>query len=227
MIITTKKPLEEILRHIKNGLPAGQAGEKVFLVGCGECSTTCKTGGEPDVLSLKGQLEANGINITGYAVPEAPCVAAKVKLDFAKHIKEIKEADSILVLACGLGAQSVRENDRFGKVVHIACDTLFMGEVDKDGVFKERCSGCGECVLELTGGICPITLCAKGLLNGPCGGVNKGKCEVDKERDCAWVLIYNELKRQNRLENLKEIQPPKDYSKMNKPRQVNLTAAPV
>jgi len=215
MIITKQKPLKELLQYIKKG-------EKVFLVGCGECSATCKTGGETEVLAIKKELEGQGIVITGWAMPDAPCIAAKIKVEFAKHLKEIKDADSILVLACGLGAQSARENDRFSKVVHIACDTLFMGEIDKEGVFKERCSACGECVLELTGGICPITLCAKGLSNGPCGGVNKGKCEVDKDRDCAWALIYNELKRQNKLEHLKKIQPPKDHSKMNKPRQLRL-----
>ena len=217
MIITNQKPLEVILRHIKKA-------EKIFIVGCGECATTCKTGGEPEILAVKAALEKEGVVITGWAIPDAPCVASQIKLSFAKHLKEVKEADGILVLACGLGAQSVRENDRFLKMVHIACDTLFMGEMDKDGVFKERCSGCGECVLELTGGICPITLCAKGLLNGPCGGSDKGKCEVDKERDCAWALIYKELKRQGRLDKLREFRPPKDYSKMNKPRQVSLTA---
>ncbi|MBI4335577.1 MAG: methylenetetrahydrofolate reductase C-terminal domain-containing protein [Candidatus Omnitrophica bacterium] len=218
MIITKHKPLEEIFRYIR-------AGEKVFLVGCGECSTTCKTGGEPEVKWMKGELEKAGRAVTGWTVPKAPCVAAQIKGEFARHLKEVKEADSILVLACGLGAHSIRENDRFAKIVHIACDTLFMGEMDKDGVFKERCSACGECVLELTGGICPVTLCAKGLLNGPCGGVNKGKCEVDKERDCAWVLIYNELKKQGKLEYMSEIHPAKDHSKMNKPRQLKIAAA--
>jgi len=217
VIITKQKPLQEILQHIRKG-------EKVFLVGCGECSTTCKTGGEDEVAAVKQALEKEGVAITGWAVPKAPCVAAQIKTEFARHMKEIKEADSILVLACGLGSHSVRENDRFSKIIHVACDTMFMGEVDKDGVFRERCSACGECVLELTGGICPITLCAKGLLNGPCGGVNKGKCEVDKERDCAWVLIYNELKKQGKLDYLKRTQPPKDHSKMNKPRQLNLAS---
>ncbi|MDD5450137.1 MAG: methylenetetrahydrofolate reductase C-terminal domain-containing protein [Candidatus Omnitrophica bacterium] len=218
MIITKKKPLKELLTYIKKG-------EKVFLIGCGECSTTCKTGGEEEVLALKKELEKEGIKIAGWALPKAPCIAAQIKTEFARHLKEIKEADSMLVLACGLGAQSVRENDRFAKVVHIACDTMFIGEVDKEGIFKERCSACGECVLELTGGICPITLCAKGLLNGPCGGVSKGKCEADRDRDCAWVLIYNELKRQGRLDDFKKIQPPMDHSKMNKPRQLKLSAA--
>jgi len=218
MIITKQKPLEELFLSIKKG-------EKVFLVGCGECATICKTGGEEEVLAIKKELEAYGAIITGWSVPTAPCIAAKIKAEFAKHLKEVKDADSILVLACGLGVHSVRENDRFAKVVHVACDTLFMGEVDKEGAFKERCSACGECVLNLTGGICPITLCAKGLLNGPCGGVNKGKCEVDKDRDCAWVLIYNELNKQGKLENLRKIQPPKDYSKMGKPRHRNLAVS--
>ncbi|MCX5716450.1 MAG: methylenetetrahydrofolate reductase C-terminal domain-containing protein [Candidatus Omnitrophica bacterium] len=218
MIITRQKPLDEVLRYIRKA-------EKVFLVGCGECSTTCKTGGEKEVFAMKAALEKNGITITGWIMPSAPCVAAQIKTEFAKHIKEVKEADSILILACGLGAQSVRENDRFGKIVHIACDTLFMGEIDKEGVFKERCSACGECVLELTGGICPVTLCAKGLLNGPCGGVDKGKCETDNERDCAWVLIYNELKKRDSLDRLRQIRPPKDHSKTNKPRQLDLTAS--
>ncbi len=155
MIITKQKPLIEILKYIK-------PGEKVFIVGCGECSTTCKSGGEEEVLGLKKELEKKGIVVAGWAVPEAPCVAAKVKAEFARHLKEIKAADAILTLACGLGAQSVRENDRFGRMVHIACDTLFMGAVDKEGVFKEKCSACGECVLELTRGICPGMLYARG-----------------------------------------------------------------
>lgn len=216
MIITKQKNLGELLGYIRKD-------EKIFLVGCGECSTTCRTGGKDEVLAAKAALEKEGITVTGWTVPNAPCVSAQIRKEFAIHLKEVKEADSILVLACGLGAQSVKDNDRFAKIVHIACDTLFMGAVDKEGAFKEKCSACGECVLELTGGICPITLCAKGILNGPCGGMDKGKCEVDRQRDCAWVLIYNELKKQGKLDNLRKIQPPKDYSKTGKPRSLKLT----
>jgi hypothetical protein len=97
-----------------------------------------------------------------------------------------------------------------------------MGEIDREGSFVERCSACGECILELTGGICPVTRCPKGLMNGPCGGVDKGKCEVDKELDCVWALIYNELKEKDRLYLLKEYRPPKDHSKMLKPRSRSL-----
>jgi len=95
--------------------------------------------------------------------------------------------------------------------------------VDAKGDFYEKCSLCGECVLSVTGGICPITLCAKGLLNGPCGGMNKGKCEVDKDRDCAWVLIYKELEKNKKLEALKEIRSPKDFKKSGKPHKLLMT----
>lgn len=215
MIITRQKEFKEILKYLE-----GQ--EKIFLIGCGECSTTCKTGGEDDIKKIKEALEKEGKTVTGFSVPGAPCIAAKVKMELAKNRKIIESSDAVLVLACGLGIQSVKENLRVEKPVHVGCDTLFMGAIDSAGAFLERCSACGDCVLELTGLICPLTRCPKSLLNGPCGGQDKGKCEVDKTRDCAWVLIYNELKKQNRLDLLKEIKPPKDHSKTSKPRQLSL-----
>jgi hypothetical protein len=215
MIITKQKEFKEILKYLE-----GQ--KKIFLVGCGECSTTCKTGGEEDVKKIKDLLEKEGKAVTGYCIPEAPCIAAKVKMELAKSRKLIEASDAILVLACGLGIQSVKENLRVEKPIHVGCDTLFMGAIDSGGVFLERCSACGDCVLELTGLICPLTRCPKSLLNGPCGGQDKGKCEVDKNRDCTWILIYNELKKQNKLDLLKEIKPPKDYSKSTKPRELKI-----
>jgi hypothetical protein len=149
-------------------------------------------------------------------------VAAQTKLELAKNRKLIEASDAVLVLACGLGAQTVKENLRIAKDVHIGCDTLFMGATDSHGAFLEKCSACGDCVLESTAMICPVTCCPKSLLNGPCGGQNNGKCEVDKDKDCAWILIYNELKKSGRLGLLKEIKPPKDHSKLAKPRQLAL-----
>lgn len=210
MIITKQKELKYILKHL-------EGKDRVFIIGCGECSTTCKTGGEKEIVQMKALLGEAGKTITGYCIPKAPCVAAQVKLEFAKNRKAIESSDAVLVLACGLGIQSVKENLRFEKAVHVGCDTLFMGGMDASGAFLERCSACGDCVLELTGIICPITRCPKSLLNGPCGGQDKGKCEVDKTRDCTWILIYNELKKQNKLHLLKEINPPKDYSVSAKP----------
>ena len=215
MIITKQKELKQILKYL-------EGENKIFLVGCGECSTTCKTGGEDDVKKIKELLEKGGKTITGYCVPSAPCIAAKVKIELAKNRKIIEASDAILVMACGLGIQSVSENLRVDKKVHVGCDTLFMGAIDASGSFMERCSACGDCVLDLTGLICPVTRCAKGLLNGPCGGQDKGKCEVDKNKDCAWILIYNKLKKEGNLKLLKERRPPKDHSKTSRPRQLTL-----
>ena len=215
MIITKQKDFKEVLKYLE---PA----KSIFLIGCGECSTTCKTGGEDDIKKIKEALEREGKAVTGYAIPSAPCIAAKVKLELAKNRKTIESSDAILVLACGLGVQSVKENMRSEKPIHVGCDTLFMGAIDSGGVFLEKCSACGDCILDLTGLICPITRCSKSLLNGPCGGQNKGKCEVDKNRDCAWILIYNELKKKGQLDLLREIKPPKDHSKSTKPREVKL-----
>jgi ferredoxin len=215
VIITRQKDLKEILKYLE-----GQ--QKIFLVGCGECSATCRTGGEEEVKKVKLALEKAGKTVTGTCVPEAPCVAAKLKLEFAKSKKLMGSSDAVLVLACGLGIQSVKENLRADKPVHVGCDTLFMGAIDASGAFLERCSACGDCILEMTGLICPVTRCPKALLIGPCGGQNKGKCEVDKERDCAWVLIYNELKKQGKLGLMKAKKLPKDHSKSIKPRSLTL-----
>ncbi len=212
MIITQKKKLEEVLKAV------GKA-KNVFLVGCGECSTTCKTGGEEELLEAKKELESQGKSVTGYCIPDAPCVAPQVLINLAKNKKAVEASDAILVMACGLGAQSVKANSRFKKPVKIGCDTMFMGATDKKGDFYEFCSGCGECILSDVETICPVTRCPKGLLNGPCGGVSQGKCEVDKERDCAWALIYESLKEQGNLDYLLNMQKPKDHSKQIKPHK--------
>ncbi len=216
MIVSQKKPLEEILKAIDEK-------KKIFIIGCGECATTCKTGGEKEVLEMKKLLEGQGRVVAGWTIPDAPCIASQAKLHFAKNKKAVDEAEVFLVLACGLGVQSVLDNDRNKRPVYTGCDTLFGSVVDMTGVVNsERCAMCGECVLNITGGICPVTRCAKGLLNGPCGGSDKGKCEVDKDKDCAWILIYKRLKELNMLENMKAARPVKDYSKSNRPREVKL-----
>jgi ferredoxin len=213
MIISEQKSFPEILERLK-------PFTKIFLVGCGECATTCKTGGEEELKKMQKDLEAQGKTIVGSCIPSAPCVAAQIKTELAKNMKALRQAQAILVLACGLGTQSVKDNDRLGLLVLPGCNTLFGAVVDAQGNFYEKCSLCGECVLDITGGICPITLCSKGLLNGPCGGMNKGKCEVDKDKDCAWVLIYQELEKKGKLATLKAAQPPKDFKKTTKPRKL-------
>jgi len=215
MIITDKKPFAEIIDSLK-----GFA--RIFLVGCGECSTTCKTGGEAEVLQVKQELEAAGKTVTGWCIPEAPCVASKVKTELAKNMPALRQAEAVLVLACGLGVQSVKDNDRTGKAVFPANNTLCGAVMDGEGNFYEKCSMCAECVLAFTAGICPVTLCAKGLLNGPCGGMDKGKCEVDKDKDCAWVLIYKEMEKRKTTADFKKIRLPRDYKKSTKPHKLIL-----
>ncbi|MBU1061402.1 MAG: methylenetetrahydrofolate reductase C-terminal domain-containing protein [Candidatus Omnitrophica bacterium] len=214
MIVTKKKLFEDILASIG-------PQKKIFIVGCGDCATTCKTGGEKEVMEIKKLLEEKGKVVTGWAIPDSPCIASQVKTILAKNKKAVDSSDTFLILSCGLGVQSVLDNDRAKRPVYAGCDTMFGSILDKTGFgFFERCAMCGDCILNITGGICPVTRCPKALLNGPCGGSNKGKCEVDKEKDCAWILIYNRLKELNRLEDLKSVKPAKDYSKTNKPREM-------
>lgn len=215
MIVTEQKPFQEIIESLKEY-------QKIFLVGCGECATTCKTGGQDELLKMKAALEASGKTVVGMCIPSAPCVSAQIKTEFAKNIKALRQAEAILVLACGLGVQSAKDNDRIGLAVLPGCNTLFGAVVDSRGNFYEKCSLCGECVLAVTGGICPITLCPKGLLNGPCGGMSGGKCEVDKDKDCAWVLIFKELEKRKKLGEFKKIQPPKDFKKTTSPHKLIL-----
>jgi len=215
MVITERKTIQAIIDSLKGY-------SRIFIIGCGECATACKTGGESEVAQMKKELEKIGKTVTGSCIPSAPCVAAKLKSETAKNLKALKDADAVLVLSCGLGVQSVKDNDRLGLVVFPALNTTFGAVMDAKGNFYEKCSMCGECILDKTGGICPVTICPKGILNGPCGGMNKGKCEVDSDNDCAWVLIYKELEKNKKLDLLREIKPPKDFKKSGKPRKLIL-----
>ncbi len=215
MIITKQKAYEAILASVKDY-------KKIFLVGCGDCATTCKTGGEEELAAMKEKLESSGKTVTGMVVPDVTCVASKVKLAIGKNRDALKNSEAVLILSCGLASASFKENDRFGLEIIPGCDTLFGSIMDAKGDFSERCSACGECIIDTTGGICPVTLCSKGILNGPCGGVKEGKCEVDPDRDCAWVLIYKDLKAKGKLDKFLKISRPKDYSKSGKPRSLRL-----
>ena len=213
MIISQQKPLEELLLSLKEY-------NKVFLVGCGECAATCKSGGQPELLKMKAELEAKGKTVTGFCMPGAPCVAAQIKTELARNIKALRESEALVVLACGLGVQSVKDNNRLSQAILPANNTIFGAVMDAQGNFYEKCSMCAECVLGQTSGICPVTLCPKGLLNGPCGGMNKGKCEVDNEKDCAWVLIYKELEKKNSLDKIRVIHKERDYQKALRPHKL-------
>jgi len=219
MHATIQKPLEEILEHL-------QEGEKVFVVGCGNCAAKAHSGGEPETEAMKERLEARGVTVTGWAV--SPDGGSLCKLSATRelltetHRAEAEVADSFLVLACGQGIHTVIDATDGGRV-HPGCDTIFGGETVSDDFITEYCSLCGECMLEHTGGLCPVTLCAKGLLNGPCGGATDGKCEIDSSRDCGWHLIYERLKTLGRLDLMNEYRPPKDNLRLARPRNLSMS----
>ncbi|MFC0906292.1 methylenetetrahydrofolate reductase C-terminal domain-containing protein [Clostridium sp. MT-14] len=215
MIISEKKPFEELLDYLKDS-------KKVIITGCSLCASTCKVGGEEEVLEMKTRLEENGKKVLGCKILDPSCNFLKTRKDLKSLKSELKEADAILSLSCGDGTQTV------AKLVDIPVypgnNTMFIGEVERVGQYSEACRACGNCQLGWTGGICPVTLCAKGLLNGPCGGARDGKCEVNPENDCAWILIYNRLKELGQLDNLEELREPRDYQISSHPRKINLRA---
>ncbi|MBI2850104.1 MAG: methylenetetrahydrofolate reductase C-terminal domain-containing protein [Chloroflexi bacterium] len=203
---TEQKPLEEITQSLEKC-------KSVYLIGCGTCTTILHTGGKAEVLALKDKLEAAGKKIAGWMVIPTACdEITKYALESSE--KEIQAADCLLVTSCAYGVQRVSQ--WADKPAIPAVNTLFIGKEDGD-TYSEVCAQCGNCVLAWTGGICPITSCPKGLLEGPCGGTNKGKCEVDPTKDCAWTLIYKRLEQQGRLDLLEKEQPPRNYQAVVRP----------
>jgi len=215
---TIQKPLEEILGYIA-------PGEKVFVVGCSNCAAKAKSGGEPEVRAMVERLQAHGVQVSGWAVPPdggSLCkLSATQELLNVDHKEQTEASDSFLVLACGQGVHTVIDATE-GAVVHPGCNTIFGGETVTEEFITEYCSLCGECIVEHTGGLCPLTLCSKGLLNGPCGGAQDGKCEVSPERDCGWHLIFERLKAIGRTDLLSRYQAPKDWSRSGPPRSLTL-----
>jgi hypothetical protein len=215
MIITRKRDEKELMENIKKH-------KRFFLLGCSECATLCGTGGEPELKALKEEIERQGKEVTGTFVAKTGCQVLGTKVELKKAAKEaIEESDCILVMSCGAGTQSAVELFE-DKPVYPTNDSLFLGNMTRMQVFDERCSLCGECILDKTGGICPITACPKGLLNGPCGGTNEGKCEVSPDIDCAWVRIYNRMKRIDQLEEMKKPLKPKNWSSHRRPMNLNV-----
>jgi len=211
--ITEQKPFEEI-----QGLL--QREKKVYLIGCGTCATMCHTGGSKEVLEMKQRLTEIGKEITGWMIIPTACDELTGEALKEEH-QSVDEADAILVMTCAFGVQTVVRYN-LDKPVYPALNTLFIGLEEVPAEFEERCSQCGDCLLGRTAGICPLTACPKGLVNGPCGGYRDGKCEVDPKRDCAWVQIYQRLKKMGRLDELYAPQPLKDYAKMGHPRRITL-----
>jgi hypothetical protein len=202
MIYTENKPIDEILEAIGKE-------KSIFLLACNGCAETCETGGEKALWAIKTELEKAGKKVSGTALVDFLCNKVLVATRLAREMDRLEKADSILVLTCGIGVQAVSKV--VDKVVHPGANTVSRGGLEGLWPSDECCQACGECVLDYTGGICPIVFCAKQLLNGPCGGSQDGKCEIDKETDCAWQLIYDRLKKLNKLDNLTAVKEPKDW----------------
>jgi ferredoxin len=198
MVKAKKKPISELKALI-------EPYQKVLNIGCGGCVSVCLAGGQKEVNVLNAELVlgvGRSIQIEGYTV-ERQC-----RPQYVEGIKEIvKQFDCLLSMACGAGAQLLAET--YPNIpVFPAVNTIAIG-VDRDvGIYEEKCRACGDCVIGYTGGICPITRCAKGLFNGPCGGVHAGICEVSHTVACAWVEVYKRLSVQNRLDFIHRIREP-------------------
>ena len=218
MHATIQKKLEDIMGHF-------EPDEKVFVVGCGNCAEKCKSGGPAETEEMARRVKDKGVQVVGYAsTPSGKGLCALPmcrEMLMEEHKEETDSADSFLVLACGQGVHTVIDATEGGNV-RPGCDTIFGGETHQPGVVKEYCSLCGDCVTAYTAGLCPMTLCSKMLLNGPCGGAKEGKCEVDPDKDCGWQLIYKRLKDTGKLNLLEAYYEPKNYAKWSRARSLKV-----
>ncbi len=210
--ITRQKPFDEIKEQLADF-------ERPFIIGCGTCTTMTRTGGIDQVVEMKDSLQELGKRVSGWTVIPTACdemTGAAMK----ENGRALREAGCILAMTCALGVH--RMGLYIDRPVIPALDTLFIAVEDTPGNFHEVCDQCGQCILGETAGVCPITTCHKGLVNGPCGGTNNGKCEIDKEKDCAWTIIYQRLKAQGRLELMRRYYPPRNYQVSPRPRTVTI-----
>jgi len=212
--ITQQKSEEEINELLANI-------NRVFIIGCGTCVTMTRTGGEPEVQAMAENLRGKGKLVTGHMVLPVACdnLTHEALEDVAV---QMDQADALVIMTCAFGVQTIASQRK--KLVIPALDTLFIGKETGLGQFDEICTQCGTCILGETGGVCPVTSCHKGLVNGPCGGTNMGKCEIDGEKDCAWTLIYNRLKELGRLDTMKKLQQPRNHQGEPSPGKYRSTA---
>lgn len=215
MIVAQQKSLEEMKKLI------GEA-QNVLVVGCGTCVTVCFAGGAREAAITATSLRmASKLDHQPKAVRDVT-VQRQCEWEYLDQIADqVKEADLVLSLGCGIGVQAIAEHFPEAWVVP-GLNTSFLGLPTEQGVWAERCAACGDCILGLTGGICPIARCSKSLLNGPCGGSESGHCEIDPDVPCAWQLIYDRLSSKGKMHVLLDLQPPKNWqtSRDGGPRKI-------
>jgi ferredoxin len=205
MIVAEPKPLEEIVRSI--------AGYKnVLILGCGTCVSVCLTGGDKEALILKDELSASKLFNGAAPSFSVSTIERQCEKDWiGEFFKLPPETDAVLSMACGAGVQTVSEVYKNIPVLP-ALNTTFIGALDETGLWREKCQGCGNCILAHTAGVCPVARCAKKLFNGPCGGSSKGKCEISQDVDCAWHMIIERLEGLGRAKDYNRIIPFRDWS---------------
>ena len=205
MNATERKPNDEILESLGDAVT-------VFILGCQGCPIGCETGGEPWVNEMADLVTGAGKEVSGSALIDMICNKAIVGIKLGRLIDQLEPADAILVGSCGVGVQAV--GNMVGRRAVPAMDTICLGDYQGLWPSEERCAECGECVLAYTGGLCPVTLCAKGLMNGQCGGTgDDGSCEVSPDHPCGWHKIYERLRDLGRLDDMRRMSAPRDYRK--------------
>jgi len=215
MIMAKPKPIEEIIAEIKDF-------NKVLIAGCDGCVTVCEAGGAKEVQVLASSLRLYFTKERKRLEIDETSLTRQCDKDYLQQLLDkIGEYDAVVSLACGAGVQFMAEMYR-NKPIFPGVDTCFIGVTEERGVWAERCQACGQCILARTGGICPIARCSKRMLNGPCGGSEKGKCEVSPDTDCGWQLIYERLKELGQLDYFAKPTDPKDWvsSRDGGPRKI-------
>jgi len=205
MIVADRKPIEEIIGEIKDK-------KNILILGCNECVTVCEAGGKKEVGVLASALRMNFLKEGREVKINEITLERQCDHEYLEEIRDvIDQYDAVVSLACGVGVQFMAEK-YFELPIYPGVNTCFMGVTEERGVWTERCQGCGQCILARTGGLCPVSRCAKRLFNGPCGGSSQGICEVSKETACVWHLIVEQLKVLGQMDNYEEISPIKDWS---------------
>jgi ferredoxin len=205
MIVAKKKPIEEIIEEVKDF-------GKLLIAGCNECVTVCESGGKKEVAVLASALRMYFMNQGNDIKIDEVTLERQCDHEYLEEIRNIiDQYDAVVSLACGVGVQFMAEKYLRTPVLP-GVDTSFMGVTEERGVWTERCQGCGQCILARTGGICPVSRCAKRLFNGPCGGSTKGHCEIDKDLVCGWQLILDRLTELGKIEDYEKLPPIKDWS---------------
>ena len=205
MIVADKKPIEEIIEYLKDK-------NKILVLGCNECVTVCEAGGKKEVGVLASALRMYFLNNGKEADIDEVTLERQCDHEYLEEIRDkVDQYDAIVSLACGVGIQFTAEKYH-DTAVYPGVNTCFLGATEERGLWTERCQACGSCVLAETGGICPVSRCAKRILNGPCGGSTSGKCEINKEIDCAWQLIIDRMQALDLLDEYEKLSDIKDWS---------------